>query len=184
MSACGHVPQARAPAACASWHRGQMELGNKQLLLLEVGFALFAWSAIARVFWAPRLAALDTRQALRALIAPQMFRIVGITLLANGVTAPGLDVGFAQSVATGDAIVALLAVIAFIALGRPGNVGLIMAALVTVVGTFDLLLNLARGMRIGAAEYLGAGWFVVAFVVPLMLVTHIMAATRLVRDRL
>ena len=59
-----------------------MELANRQLLVI----CLVAWALIAAVFIAPRLARMDPRRALRALIAPQMFCIIGMTLLANGLS--------------------------------------------------------------------------------------------------
>ena len=158
-----------------------MELANRQLLVVEVLVCLFAWLSIANVFWRPRLDALHPHRALRALIAPQMFRVIGLTLLANHVPAPGLDADFARWVAIGDAVTAGLAIATFIALGRPGRLGVVLACVTTVVGTLDILRNLAMGMRVNAAEHIGGGWLVVAVVVPLMLVAHLGAVRQLLR---
>jgi len=152
-----------------------MALDNRQLLVLEFVTCLIAWAAIARVFLAPRFAALDSRRALRLAIAPQMFRIIGVTLLAHNVPAPGLDREFARWVAIGDFATSMLAIAAFIALGYRGRIGVWLATITTVVGAADLVHNLAMGVRVNAAEYLAAGWFVVALVVPLMLVAHVVA---------
>jgi len=158
-----------------------MVLENRQLLVIEVLVALFAWAAIATVFWRPRLDALEPRRAVRALIAPQMFRIVGLTLLAHNIAAPGLDPEFARGVAIGDALTAGIAITTFIALGRRGSLGLLLACATTLVGAVDIVRNLVMGTRVNAAEYLGTGWLVVAFAVPLMLVAHVGAARMLVR---
>jgi len=158
-----------------------MTLANRQLLVIEFVVFLVAWASIARAFWWPRIAALDRRAALRVLIAPQMFRIIGMTLLAHNVPAPGLDPDFARWVAIGDAVTAALALLAFQLLARPGRPGIALALATTAVGGVDLLHNLARGMQVNAAEYLGAGWFVVTVVVPLMMVAHAGAALTLAR---
>jgi hypothetical protein len=158
-----------------------MELDNRTLLVVQVVLSIVAWSTVAVVFIRPRLAALEPRTALRWLIAPHMFRHIGMSLLATGVPGPGLDPSFASWVATGDLITMLLATVTVIALGRPGRLGLALAALTTAVGLLDLLHNLRSGLVVGAANHLQGGWIVVAIVVPLMLVAHVAAVRMLVR---
>jgi hypothetical protein len=160
-----------------------MAIENRQLLMIEVLVCLAAWLAIASVFWRPRLDALPPRRALRALIAPQMFRFVGLSLLASNFTLDGLDPDFARWVAIGDCVTAGLAFVSFIALGRPGRLGLVLASVTTIVGALDIVRNLAMGTRVNAAEYIGGGWLVVAIAVPLMLVAHVGAARMLVRGK-
>jgi hypothetical protein len=46
--------------------------------------------------------------------------------------------------------------------------------LFNLVGLGDMLSNLANGIRLQVAEHLGAAWFGIAFVVPLMLVVHVL----------
>jgi hypothetical protein len=158
-----------------------MVLENRQLLIIEVLLALVAWLSIAHVFWRPRLDALAPRRALRALMAPQMFRFVGLSLLANNFTRPELDPDFARWVAIGDCVTAGLAFASFVALGARGRLGLALASVTTVAGALDIMRNLAMGTRVNAAEYIGGGWLVVAIAVPLMLVAHVGAARMLVR---
>ena len=156
--------------------RSRVTLDNNQLLLIELLVCLAAWAGVYVVFVAPRLRRIDPQRALRLVIAPQMFRIIGLTLLADGVAGPGLDPTFAAWVANGDAVTAGLAIAAFVALRRPGALGLGLAAATTLVGGLDLVHNLTTGIRIDAAQHLGAGWFVVAVIVPLMAVAHVAAA--------
>ena len=154
---------------------------NRPLLAIQFVCCLVAWSAIAHAYVAPRLATLDLHRALRVWIAPQMFRVIGVTLLAKNVAGPGLDPDFARWVAYGDAATTALAIITFVALARPGKLGIALAAITTVVGAADLLHNLVLGMRVNAAQDLGPAWFVVAIVVPAMLVAHVGAASRLLK---
>jgi hypothetical protein len=156
-----------------------MALDNRTVLVIQFALSLAAWTAIVFGLIRPRLGALDHRRALRWLIAPQMLRHVGMSLLADGVTSPGLSASFASSVATGDVITALLALATFVALGRPGRAGYVLAGATTIVGAADLLHNVARGMQVHAPDHLGSAWPVVAFLVPLMLVLHVAAAARL-----
>ncbi len=158
-----------------------MELDNRSLLVVQVVLSIVAWSTVAIVLVRPRLAALEPRIALRWLIAPHMFRHIGMSLLATGVPGPGLDPSFASWVATGDLITMLLATVTVIALGRPGKLGLGLAALTTVVGLADLLHNLRTGLSVNAAVDLQGGWLVVSMIVPLMLVAHVAAVRALVR---
>jgi hypothetical protein len=155
-----------------------MELANRQVLVLQVVLGLVAWGSIAVAAW-PALVRADRRRAVRWLVAPQMFRFVGMSLLATGVPGPGLSAEFAAWVATGDAVTSVLAIAAFAALARPGRAGLVLAAATTAVGAADLVHNLVMGMRLGAPDHLGGGWLVVALVVPGMLVAHALAARRL-----
>ena len=46
-----------------------------------------------------------------------------------------------------------------------------------------MLLNLGRGMRLQVASQLGAAWFGPAFIVPAMLVIHILIFVFLVRGK-
>ena len=160
-----------------------MTLENRQLLAIQFVISLVAWASIASVFFAPRLACIDPRRALRAWIAPQMFRVIGMTLLAKNVVGAGLDRDFAEAVALGDFTTSVLAIVTFVALSRPGRVPLVLAAITTIVGAGDLLRNLVVGMRANAANDIGVGWFIVSMLVPLMLVAHVGAgfAIRAVR---
>jgi len=132
-----------------------------------------AWAVVVRALW-PRL-------TLRMLIAPQMFRVVGMTLLATGVAGAGLDPAFRQSVAYGDLATAVLAIAAFATLPRAG--GFVLATVATLLGLVDLVHNLARGLAANAAADLGGAWIIPSTIVPLMLVLHVAALVRLFSDR-
>jgi len=158
-----------------------MALDNRSILVVQIVLSLIAWSSIAAVLVWPQLAKLDRRRALRWVLAPQMLRHIGMSLLGTGVTGPGMPADFASWVATGDLITMLAATSAFLMLGRPGRAGLVLAALATLIGAADLLHNLRLGLEVSAADHLGAAWPVVAIVVPMMLVAHVLAAVRLAR---
>jgi len=57
------------------------------------------------------------------------------------------------------------------------------AWLFNLVGLGDLLLNLGHGVRLQVASQLGAAWFGPAFIVPGMLVIHVLVFVFLVRSK-
>jgi hypothetical protein len=160
-----------------------MSLANREVLVIQFVTNLAAWSAFGVALVWPRLARLDRDRALRWLLAPQMFRVIGMSLLAHGVAADTMSPEFASWVAYGDLATSVLAIAAFVALGRPGTFARGLAALATAVGLADLLHNLALGMRINAAESFAAAWLVPSTLVPMMLVLHAGAIVVLVRWR-
>ena len=160
-----------------------MALDNRSLLLAQFLLGLVAWASVALVLVRPALARLDEPRALRWWLAPQLFRYIGMSLLATGITGAGMPSRFATWVATGDLITSLLAVAAFAALGRPGPLGRWLAIVATTVGLADLLHNLSLGMQLDAPAHLGSAWLVVAVIVPGMLVAHLGAIERLWRAR-
>ena len=159
-----------------------MEFENRSLLPVQTILSMVAWASIAiAVVW-PALVRMERHRALRWLMAPQMFRHIGMSLLATGVTASGMPPDFASAVATGDLVTSLLAITAFALLGWVPRIGTAVAALATVVGAADLVRNLIVGMRTGAPDHLGSAWLVVAIIVPGMLVAHVLAVRCFLSD--
>jgi hypothetical protein len=83
---------------------------------LSVLTSFVAFGIVAKLYIAPRLKVMPLKDALRCLIAPHMFRFVGLSFLVPGVVSPSLSTSFATPAAYGDQIAALLAIIATIAL--------------------------------------------------------------------
>ena len=121
--------------------------------------------------------------ALSILIFPQTFRFIGVTLLVPGVVEPGLPEAFARHTAIGDTITTALAWLSLIALRAGWRLAIPTVWLFNLVGLGDLLLNLGRGVRLQVAGQLGAAWFGPAFVVPGMLVIHVLVFSYLMRSK-
>jgi hypothetical protein len=143
-----------------------------QLLVLQFSMSLAAYAAIGAWFVRPWLRAMPIRTALSILLLPQLFRHVGISLLVPEVVDPTFPEAMARHTAVGDTLVALLAWSALIALRADWRHALALVWLFNLFGLADMLVNLANGMRLQVADHLGAAWFGIAFVVPLMLVVH------------
>jgi hypothetical protein len=90
-----------------------------------------------------------------------------------GVVSPELPAAFSQPVAYGDFITAILALLALATLGT--RTGTALAWVFNIFGTADLLVAFYLGSRISLPNnpgLLGAGYFILAAYVPLLLITH------------
>jgi hypothetical protein len=154
-----------------------------QLLALQFTLSLLAYTALGFWFIRPWLETKPRSAALSILIFPQTFRFVGVTLLVPGVVGAGLPEAFARPTAIGDTLTTALAWLSLVALRARWRFAIPMVWLFNVVGLVDLLLNLGRGARLEVASQLGAAWFGPAFIVPAMLVIHVLVFVFLVRAR-
>ncbi len=147
---------------------------------LQFLLSLVVWGLIAKWLLAPWLEKQSLHQALFWLILPHAFRHVGLVFLVPDVVARPLPEGFAGPAAYGDLATGVLAVLALIAL-RSGWGGALAAVWVfSIVGSLDLL-NALRHLSV--APDFGAAWYIPTFLVPLLLVTHVMVFARLLKPK-
>src|SRR5438876_2110100 len=154
-----------------------------QILALQFTLSLLAYAALGFWFIRPWLKTKPRARALSILLFPQTFRFIGVTLLVPGVVEPGLPEAFARGTAIGDTVITVLAWLSLIALRSGWRFAIPTVWLFNLVGLGDLLLNLSRGVRLHVASQLGAAWFGRAFIVPGMLVMHVLVLVLLVQDR-
>ena len=152
-----------------------------QVLLLQALLSFLAYLAIGFWFVRPWLEGKPRNDALMILVLPHAFRHVGVSLLVPGLVDPGLPRSFAVGTATGDLLTVALAWLSLVVLRARWRYAVAVVWVMNLVGCTDLLLNLARGMRLQVAPYLGAAWYGPAFVVPAMLTAHILLFIVLVR---
>lgn len=91
--------------------------------------------------------------------------------MVPGVVSPDLPSTFAHSAAYGDIVAAILAVLTLITL--PSGAGVSSALIFSLWGSADLLNAFYQANRAGLLPgQLGAAYFIVTLVVPLLLITH------------
>ena len=101
-----------------------------------------------------------------------------MVFLVPGVVAEPLPLSFANAAAYGDLLAGLLALLAIISL-RTGWAGAITVVWIfNVIGAVDLANALRQPEPIPA---FGAAWFIPTFLVPLLLVTHVLIFRELLR---
>lgn len=145
---------------------------------LQFFFSLAVIGLLAKWVLTPWLARQSQGEALFWLTTPHAFRHIGMVFLVPGVVAEPLPDYFAVPAAYGDLLAAVLALLALAALraGWKGALGAVW--LFNAVGTLDLL-NALRHLEVAAS--FGAAWYIPTFLVPLLLVTHVMIFARLLK---
>ncbi|HVZ33551.1 MAG TPA: hypothetical protein VG963_14065 [Polyangiaceae bacterium] len=149
---------------------------------LVLGYA--AWLLCFRAYIWPRLKALDTIAAHRAIATLHSFRFFGLVFLVPGVVGTALPGGFATSAAYGDLATAVLAMLALLTVRMRPLFWLFVVAF-NIVGVVDLSLNYYHAVEAGLpalAGQLGATYVIPVIYVPLLMITHVAALYMLLRS--
>jgi hypothetical protein len=140
---------------------------------ISAAFGLIAWGAVAWQYIWPALREHPSPENLKPILLLHGFRFLGLAFVVPGVVSPQLPVAFARPVAYGDFMTAILALLALAGLGT--RAGTVMTWVFNTFGAADLLFAFYQGSRISLPDtpgLLGAGYFVLAAYVPLLLITH------------
>jgi hypothetical protein len=158
-------------------------MDSKAIIGICVLLCFVAFGRVAQLFIWPRLQGLSREEALNMLVAPHMFRFVGLSFLMPGVVSPSMPPGFAIPAAYGDLAAALLAVVATIALSARASWALAAVWLLNIEGTLDLLFAYYQGLiGVGLAPgVMGAAFYIPTVIVPPLLVTHFLMFRLLLR---
>ena len=149
---------------------------------ISVAFGLAAWGAVAWHYIWPALKERPSPENLNPILLLHGFRFLGLAFVVPGVVSPDLPAAFAQPVAYGDLIAAMLALLALTTLGT--RTGTVLTWVFNVFGMADLIFAFYLGSRISLPDrqgLLGAGYFILTAYVPLLLITHGLAFRLLVR---
>ena len=148
---------------------------------LQFALSLVVFSLMAKWFVVPWLAGRPREEALVPLIVPHAFRHIGMLFLVPGVVAQPLPEAFAEPAAYGDLVAGLLAILALIALRNRWTSALTLVWIFNILGLLDLVYALSRGTFLQVAPLMGASWYIPTFLVPALLVTHVMIFRQLAR---
>ena len=140
----------------------------------SIAFSVIAWAMVtSRYIW-PRLRARQRSEALEPLLILHSFRFLGLAFLIPGVVSPDLPPAFAHAAAYGDVIAATLALLSL--LTQSSGVGILLAWIFNLWGTADLLNAFYQANSTGLLPgQLGATYFIPTLVVPMLLITHVIA---------
>src|ERR1700757_1293398 len=161
---------------------GQMSpqiIFNIQLILGYV-----AWLLCFRAYLLPRLKAMDTLAAQRAIATLHSFRFFGLVFVLPGVVGPNLPgAGFGTFAAYWDLATGVLAMLALLTVRIRPLFWLFVVAF-NLVGVADLVLDYYHAIRIGLpamAGQLGAAYAIPIIYVPALMITHVVAFYLLLR---
>jgi len=154
------------------------------LFAVSSAFGLAVWGAVAWHYIWPALRERPSSENLKPILLLHGFRFLGLAFVLPGIVSPELPAVFAQPVAYGDFISAILALLALATLRT--RTGTALTWVFNIFGTADLLFAFYLGGRISLPEtpgLLGAGYFILAAYVPLLLITHGLAFRILLRPQ-
>ncbi len=151
----------------------------KLIFGLQILLSVVLVAMVTRWIVAPWLAGKPQSERLFWLTLPHATRHIGLVFLVPGIVSTSLPEGFAAMAGYGDFAAGVLAMIALVALRNqwPGAIGL--TALFHIVGFVDLANALRHAEAI---QHLGAAWFIPTFWVPVLLVSHVMVFSCLIRS--
>jgi hypothetical protein len=146
-------------------------MSSLALFGISIAFSVIAWGIVlARYVW-PVLRRQSRVDAMQPLILLHCFRFVGLSFLVPGVVSPDLPPAWALPAAYGDLVAAVLALLALTLL--KSGLGIALVWVFNVWGSADLLYAFYQGNKIGLEPgQLGATFFIVTVLVPLLLITH------------
>jgi hypothetical protein len=145
---------------------------NMPFVLSVVG-AFLTSSVLAYIYVWPAVRALPRFNALRLLAAFHAFRFFGMNFLVAGFVSPELSSDFASKIGWGDLIAAILALFSMAVLSWRWSIAIPVVWIFNIWGTLDLLNAYYMGAtQLRDPGLMGAGIYVPALYVPLLLVTH------------
>ena len=146
-------------------------MSSLALFGISIAFSVIAWGIVlARYVW-PVLRRQSRVDAMQPLILLHCFRFVGLSFLVPGVVSPDLPPAWALPAAYGDLVAAVLALLALTLL--KSGLGIALVWVFNLWGSADLLYAFYQGNKIGLEPgQLGATFFIVTVLVPLLLITH------------
>lgn len=155
-------------------------MSSLELFAASISLSLIAWGIVAAYYVWPEFRCRSRADALRPLLLLHAFRFVGLAFLVPGVVSPELPATWARPAAYGDLVAALLALLALAGLkSRPG---LALVWVFNLWGAADLLYAFYQGNAVGLDPgHLGAGYFILTVLVPLLLITHALVFWLLLR---
>ena len=149
------------------------------IFLSQFVLSLIVVGLLAKWYAAPWLAEKSLEVVLTVLIAPHAFRHLGLAFIVPALNQPGMPLDFATPAAYGDLLSGILALVVLIALKGRWAMAIPLAWVFSIVGLADLANALRQD---DAILHMGATWFIPTFLVPILLVTHVMVIARLVRN--
>ena len=151
---------------------------------ISVAFGLAVWGAVAWNYIWPALKERPSPENLKPILLLHGFRFLGLAFVVPGVVSPELPAAFAQPVAYGDFITAVLALLALAAMET--RAGTVATWVFNLFGTADLLFAFYQGSRISLPDtqgLLGAAYFIMTAYVPLLFIAHGLAFRILLRTK-
>jgi len=161
-------------------------MSQEPIFQLHLVLGYVAWLLCFGAYIWPRLKAMDSFAAQRAIATLHSFRFFGLVFIMPGVVGPDLPASFAAFAAYGDFSTGILALLALLAVRiRPLFWAFVVAF--NLVGIIDLVLDYYHAVQAGIPAHageLGSAYAIPILYVPVLMITHIAAFYLLLRPRI
>jgi hypothetical protein len=148
---------------------------NHPFVLSVIG-ALIASFVVAKLYVWPTLRSLPRYNALRILASLHAFRFLGMNFVVVGFVSPALSSAVGNQIAWGDFIAAVLALFSIAVITWRWAFAIPIVWIFNLWGTADLLNAYYKGVtQVADVGLFGAGIYIAALFVPILLTTHILA---------
>ncbi len=152
--------------------------------VLSVMGAFIASFVVANIYAWPMLRSLPRANALRILSSLHAFRFLGMNFLVVGFVSPALNSAVGSQIAWGDFVAAVLALFSIATLTRGWAFAVPLVWISNLWGTADLLNAYYKGVtQVADVGLFGAGIYIPALFVPLLLTAHLLAFMLLLSSR-
>ena len=144
---------------------------------LQLVLGYVAWLLCFRSYLWPRLRAMESLAAHRAIATLHSFRFFGLVFIIPGVVGPSLPASFATFAAYWDLATGVLAMLALLTT-RVRRLFWLFVIAFNLVGIVDLVFDYYHATRVGLpalAGQLGATYAIPIIYVPLLMITHVTA---------
>ena len=156
-------------------------MNNFVILNIQALMGLTAYFLLYRTLLRPWFQARSFQQAVLPLMILNIFRFLGLTFLVTGQLDPSLPRGALELIAYGDFAASVCALLAALALTAGSRLATPLVALYSVVGIADLMMVFPTALGAGVFEVsMGAMWLTVGLFAPVIVLSHIYIAYRLV----
>jgi hypothetical protein len=158
-------------------------MSRETIFSVQLILGYVAWLLCFRAYLLPKLKSMDQVEAHRAIATLHSFRFFGLVFILPGVVGPKLPAGFAAFAAYWDFATGVLAILALLTARRRPLFWLFVVAF-NVVGATDIVVDYYHAIRLGlpfVAGQLGATYVIPILYVPMLMITHVVAFSWLVR---
>lgn len=149
---------------------------NIQALMGLTAYVLIYWNVLR-----PWLQAQPFERAVLPLLIVNIFRFLGLTFLVTGQLDPSLPRDALELIAYGDFAASICALLAALALTAGSRLATPLVVLYSVVGIADLMMVFPTALGAGVFDVsMGAMWLTVGLFAPVIVLSHVYIAYRLV----
>lgn len=160
-------------------------MSPETLFQIQLVLGYVAWLPCFGVYIQPRLRSMNRFEAHRAIATLHSFRFFGLVFILPGVVGPHLPSGFTTFSAYGDLATGVLAMLALLT-ARVRSLFWLFVVAFNLVGATDIIVNYYHAIRVGLpamAGELGSTYAIPIIYVPLLVITHFVALSWLVRPQ-